>query len=36
MISFYNVQTVFEVVAAYIVEHDATIIRDDIPTVETP
>lgn len=26
----------FEVVAAYVVEHDATIIRDDIPTVETP
>ena len=25
-----------EVVAAYVVEHDATIIRDDIPTVETP
>ena len=26
----------YEVVAAYVVEHDATIIRDDIPTVETP
>jgi hypothetical protein len=25
-----------EVVAAYVVEHDATIIVDDIPTVETP
>ena len=25
-----------EVIAAYVVEHDATIIRDDIPTVETP
>jgi len=25
-----------EIVAAYVVEHDATIIRDDIPTVETP
>jgi hypothetical protein len=23
-------------VAAYVIEHDATIIRDDIPTVETP
>jgi hypothetical protein len=26
----------FEVVAAYVIEHDAMIIRDDIPTVETP
>jgi hypothetical protein len=25
-----------EIVAAYIVEHDATIIRDDIPTVDNP
>jgi len=25
-----------EIVAAYVVEHDATIIVDDIPTVETP
>lgn len=25
-----------EIVAAYVVEHDATIIRDDIQTVETP
>ena len=26
----------FEVVAAYVVENDATIIRDEIPTVENP
>jgi hypothetical protein len=26
----------FEVVATYVVENDAVIIRDDIPTVETP
>ena len=26
----------YEVVAAFVVEDDATIIRDDIPTVETP
>lgn len=26
----------FEVIAAYVVEHDATMIRDDIPTVDNP
>jgi hypothetical protein len=26
----------YEIVAAYVVEHDATIIRDDIPTVDNP
>jgi hypothetical protein len=26
----------YEVVAAYVIEHDATIIRDDIPTVDNP
>jgi hypothetical protein len=25
-----------EVIATHVIEHDATIIRDDIPTVETP
>jgi hypothetical protein len=26
----------YEIVAAYVVEHDATIIRDDIPTEDNP
>ena len=34
--NFFQCPDCYEVVAAYVIEHDATIIRDDIPTVDNP